>query len=749
MRWREAMRSRYVQLLVLVFAAAALLRFTGLNWDDGQQLHPDERFLFMVEGGIAPVKSLAEYLDTSRSTLNPHNRGFGFFVYGTFPIVVVRYFLEAVRGLGGSPGATTQRATSALVDLVTLLFTFLVARRAYGATIGLLAATFYAFAVLPIQLSHFFTVDPWAACFTTIALWIALGIARREGALDARDLLKRAALFGLVAGLACASKISVAIIFAALGIAAIARVWPERSLPPRLRVVHLSNTLCLAVIVALVTFRLLQPYAFTGPGLFGIALNPKWLANIAEVPRLQKPTSGFPPSVQWYNRSFLYGWTNLVVWGLGIPLGVAAWIGFGRMAGRVVRGGMAWMSGKHEETPDDSLAAHAILVAWVAVCFGYFGVVSVAPMFRYQLPVYPVLCTMAAWALVRWRERAAPRLGRLPAAVTWGVVVVTIAWAVGFWRIYQRPMSRVAASRWMFQNLPGPLGLLIRSPDGTVYHQPVPVPPVALNAATAWSTEVAPKRAGELIGVIAHRFLPAGVSVDLAKFALELGPSGAPPRHFAAVGGQENPLGAVARFDVQPPLAVETGRPLRLKLIYSSAEAVSLDGVHIGNEAWDDGLPVRVDGYDPYGGIYKGKTFEVAWPDTPAKRESVLAALAEVDYVALSSNRAWASMPRVPDKYPIMTAYYRELLGCPPGESILWCYRVAEPGRFTGRLGFELVRSVTSFPSLFGIPVNDQSAEESFTVYDHPKVLLFRRTKQFSPEAAAAVLDKAIAEVKR
>ncbi|MDP7260290.1 MAG: hypothetical protein QF376_05365, partial [Anaerolineales bacterium] len=42
-------------LLVVVVAAAAYLRFVGLNWDEFQHLHPDERFLTMVETGIRPV----------------------------------------------------------------------------------------------------------------------------------------------------------------------------------------------------------------------------------------------------------------------------------------------------------------------------------------------------------------------------------------------------------------------------------------------------------------------------------------------------------------------------------------------------------------------------------------------------------------------------------------------------------------------------------------------------------------------
>ena len=43
--------------LVLILLAGAYLRTAGLDWDEGQHLHPDERFLTMVESGISPVKA--------------------------------------------------------------------------------------------------------------------------------------------------------------------------------------------------------------------------------------------------------------------------------------------------------------------------------------------------------------------------------------------------------------------------------------------------------------------------------------------------------------------------------------------------------------------------------------------------------------------------------------------------------------------------------------------------------------------
>ena len=73
-------------------------------------------------------------------------------------------------------------------------------------------------------------------------------------------------------------------------------------------------------------------------------------------------------------------------------------------------------------------------------------------------------------------------------------------------------------------------------------------------------------------------------------------------------------------------------------------------------------------------------------------------------------------------------------------KDLLWCYRVAEPGKFKGNLGFELVAAFESYPTLGPLSINDQNSEESFTFYDHPKVLIFRKSPDYSPGLVKAAL---------
>ncbi|MBU0512087.1 MAG: glycosyltransferase family 39 protein, partial [Chloroflexi bacterium] len=166
----------YGLILVCILAAGAYLRLVGLDWDEEQHLHPDERFLTMVEAAIEPVDSLGDYFDTANSSLNPHNRGYGFFVYGTLPIFIVRYVAEWMGNTGYGEVYLVGRALSALADLLVVLLVYLVAQRLYDRRVGLLAAAFSACAVLQIQLSHFFTVDTFTSLFMLLAVYFAVGI---------------------------------------------------------------------------------------------------------------------------------------------------------------------------------------------------------------------------------------------------------------------------------------------------------------------------------------------------------------------------------------------------------------------------------------------------------------------------------------------------------------------------------------------------------------------------------------------
>ncbi|MGE3474003.1 MAG: DUF2298 domain-containing protein, partial [Vicinamibacterales bacterium] len=428
--------------LPLVLLVAAALRLSGLDWDAGHHLHPDERFLSMVVAAERWPDSVAAYLDETRSPLNPRNVGFGFFAYGTLPTSLVKAAGTALGRTGLDPLTAIGRAASAAASLGSVLLVFLIGRRLYGdARVALLGALLLALAVLPIQHAHFFVVDPFAVCFVTASAWVLSGPPR----------VHRYPLAGLWFGLALACKLSVAtfalVIAAAALWDAVAPATGEDTASRARRLAVFSLRGLGAVTAAVVAFRLAQPDAFRGPGLFDVLPSVRWLANLATTRELASGVIDIPPSIQWANRTpYWFVWKNLVLWGLGPALGLTAWLAWS-VAG--------WQLVVHRAR------RHLVPVVWVGVLFLHQG--GQFPMTgRYLLPIYPMLALLAGWLLVTAWDRARAREGDGAARWRRGLAVAAIAfvvlptalWAAAFTAIYRRPNSRVVASDWIYRHVP-------------------------------------------------------------------------------------------------------------------------------------------------------------------------------------------------------------------------------------------------------------------------------------------------------
>ena len=207
----------YVALAALL-AAALALRTYNLDWDRGHYFHPDERQILMVAEGLSWPRDPALLLSPT-SPLNPH-----FFAYGSFPIYLLRGF-TALAQRGGWGWAVANRATllgrliSALFDTFTVLATYLLGRKAFDRRTGLLAALLITFGVLHIQLSHFYTVDTLVTPLILLAVSKAVDVARRGQRRDGIWL-------GLLLGMALATKVSVLPLLVVALVAWLIFAWP-------------------------------------------------------------------------------------------------------------------------------------------------------------------------------------------------------------------------------------------------------------------------------------------------------------------------------------------------------------------------------------------------------------------------------------------------------------------------------------------------------------------------------------------
>lgn len=142
------------------------------------------------------------------------------------------------------------------------------------------------------------------------------------------------------------------------------------------------------------------------------------------------------------------------------------------------------------------------------------------------------------------------------------------------------------------------------------------------------------------------------------------------------------------------------------------------DGSVLAVEHWDDSLPLAIPGRERKG--FRELSMNLYDDETTEKRRKLLDNLQNADYLILASNRLYGSIPRLPERYPLATEYYRAL--------------------FDGRLGYQQVAEFTARPRLFGIEIDDDQAQEDFTVYDHPKVQIFYRRDDYDPRSVVATL---------
>lgn len=677
--WNQALgllRSDHVVrlALVLIILMGAAFRFTGVNWDDDTHLHPDERHIWMVTMSLQLPRSLGEYFDTARSPLNPYNRGSSF-VYGTLPLFLTKFVGELVNMGDGEHIHLVGRVLAASFDLVTVFVMFRIGRRLWGKRVGLLTAFLTACLVINIQQSHFFTTDSFAATFLVLTFYFTLGVAERGWWRDY-------AAMGISFGLALACRINLAIFAPIIGLAGAVRFYDLLRTPipaepglvaqpdpvAAIREWELSfggirvavrwepgaNTtkepgeactvarptstgpaaavmgsvasdlaastwvvphwldvayavalrMAFGLVLGLFAFRIVQPYSFQGPGFFGLKLAEAWMKDMRNWQPILSGQGDYFPSHQWAGRApILFTLQNMVLWMVGLPLGIASWVAWGAAW---VEWGRGMLFRRLRDLPQVLLNTTLVL-AWTTLAFLYHSTQFIKNS-RYLLPFYPFMAMLAAYGLVRlwrWARGSQLRWAR-PAALAalTAVAVGTLLYAVAFVQIYTRPMTRVAASLWIYDNIPA--------------------------------------------------------------------------------------------------------------------------GSTIGWENWDDILPWGgVGGRNGYAeGTYYDVRFEPYHEDVPEKLGWFVDWTDRADYIILSSNRLYGSIPRLPMRYPMTTRYYEYL--------------------FNGELGFELIKTFTSRPNLGPIEFNDDDAEEAFTVYDHPKVTIFRKTEAYARERTRELLGDGI-----
>jgi hypothetical protein len=161
-------------------------------------------------------------------------------------------------------------------------------------------------------------------------------------------------------------------------------------------------------------------------------------------------------------------------------------------------------------------------------------------------------------------------------------------------------------------------------------------------------------------------------------------------------------------------------------------------GSVIAGETWDDLLPLSLSG-EKISQQYTIAQLVVTGPDTQEKQDKLKQIASSSDYIVLTSNRGYGSMTSVPDMYPHTVRFYRSLFNGTAGFAKVaeFTSRPTIPVpifRFCTRFPFLTYGSISDDPSSCvqteGLTFIDDYSDETWTVYDHPKVTIFKHISE-------------------
>lgn len=321
------------------------------------------------------------------------------------------------------------RVTAAVLGAVAVGLLYVAGKRIFDRRVGFMAAALLAVGFLPVFYSHLALNDVPALAPTVLALVGAGGILRRGKLVDY-------ALAGGALGVACAVKYTAGILLLCVLAAAGARLWAQT--PRQWRPVALG--LGLALVAAVAGFALANPYALLDYDTFREGLERQSEASGDSTGKL---------GLTHDSGVLYYLWT--LTWGLGwVPAIAAAAGGLCLLVTDRWRAAML-------------LAPPVLFVFFMGSQERYFG--------RWLLPIFPLVCVLAAFAAVTIAEELRPRGQRARrAALAVGAAALlaqAVVYTVHSDLVLSREDTRNDVRAWLVDHVPAGTKLVVEpiNPD--------------------------------------------------------------------------------------------------------------------------------------------------------------------------------------------------------------------------------------------------------------------------------------------
>jgi hypothetical protein len=374
-------------------------------------------------------------------------KAIGLFGHGLHPHYFVNppaytYLLHLIFGVwfGGREGVSRSfasdptevlvvaRVTAAAVGTLAVWLLYIAGRRFFDRRVGLLAAGLLSVSFLPVFYSHLALNDVPTLAPVCLALWGVAGVLRFG---RPRDF----ALAGLGLGLAAATKYTGGIVLLPLLGAGAAQFVAPGGRRPALKGLALAGAL------AVLGFVIANPYALLDFGAFTDGLGHQTTAADDALGKL---------GLTQESGTLYYLWT--FTWGMGwIPLLAAV-------------GGAVHLMRDERRLALVLAPAPVFFVLFMGSQERYFG--------RWLLPVFPVMCLLAAYAMIALADGAGRRRPHLrPTLFAVAVVALLgqgLVYSLHNGLVLSRKDTRATARTWLVDNVPGETRIVVEPvvPDG-------------------------------------------------------------------------------------------------------------------------------------------------------------------------------------------------------------------------------------------------------------------------------------------
>jgi YYY domain-containing protein len=411
--WQKIEKHKYVIMCILIIILAAVLRYSGYNWDGLYNIHPDERAI-----GFA-----GDRIDFLKLKLDPE-----FYAYGSLPIYltkIISNFLTLFDNIWQdfSYYILIGRLISATAGTLSVFIVFLIGKKLYDTKTGLLASLFLALTVSHIQDSHFATVDILLSFFIILSIYLMIDIY--NGKATYRNYLAVSISIGLALAVKISASPLLVVFFFCHGI----NLYRNNEHYNYKK--WLSFGLYVLLIIA-VNF-LAQPYAY-------IHFN-QFLERVHSELRIAK-TGDICYDQQYIHTPFLiYHLKELIYRSMGPPLGILAVISFALSIIFSIK------------NPKES--RHILLLMWALPYFITINTYTVKYI-RYMEPLFPILCLFSAYYLIKLiRYLSTSRAKKILAgSICFIVIGYTLFYSLAFFSIYMRPHTFIVGSKWVYNNIP-------------------------------------------------------------------------------------------------------------------------------------------------------------------------------------------------------------------------------------------------------------------------------------------------------